>query len=331
MSTDNGRLNDPYTCLQQEAAAILEQVTEYDQHLESVYSKLAQCRGSIPDNLRDRVERECMALKRTSATLKQAGTKTSAMADELSARLFDKKKSIERHWYQFNPPANAEIDLMENKLAHFARGMNVYKLILILFIGSFFGVVIELIWCFCKNGYVESRSGLVYGPFNLLYGVGAVALSLALYRFRNRGWVKSFLGGVIIGSVVEYLCSLGMELVFGSRSWDYSHIPFNLNGRICLLYSLFWGVLGVVWIKDLYPRMAKWILKIPNRAGKIITIAAAIFLAINCIVSGFAVQRWSERKQGIPPNTPIRAILDQRFPDERMESIYANMVFDQQR
>lgn len=331
MNTHNDRDDVPCDALQRNATAIEEQLKDYELHLEVDYSNLTQCRSSIPEDLRARLERDCIELQRTSLALKHAGAKASAMADELSARLHDKKKSIERHWYQFNPPANAEIDFMESRLAHFARGMNAYKMILILLIGSFFGVVIELIWCFCKNGYVESRSGLVYGPFNLLYGVGAAALSLALYRFRNRGWINSFLGGFIIGSVVEYLCSLGMELVFGSRSWDYSHMPFNLNGRICLLYSLFWGILGVAWIKDFYPRMAKWILKVPNRAGKILTVAAAIFLAVNCIVSGFAVLRWSERQQGIPSDNSMRYFLDQCFPDERMESIYANMVFEQQR
>ena len=131
-----------------------------------------------------------------------------------------------------------------------------------------------------------------------------------------------------IGSVVEYACSWVMEVFFGSKSWDYSQMPFNLNGRICLLYSVFWGILGIIWIKDIYPRMAKWILKLPNRAGKIITWALMIFLIVNCLVSGAAVLRWSERHQGIPAENAMQRILDQRFPDERMERIYANMVFE---
>ena len=109
-------------------------------------------------------------------------------------------------------------------------------LLMILFLGSFAGVVIELLWCLIRNGYWESRSGLVWGPFNLLYGVGAVALTAALYPFRNNSGTVSFAGGLIVGRGVEYLCSLVQELCFGSRSWDYSGMPFNLNGRICLMY-----------------------------------------------------------------------------------------------
>ena len=123
--------------------------------------------------------------------------------------------------------------------------------------GSFAGVVVEILWCLFRNGYIESRSGLVYGPFNPVYGIGAVVMTLALYRYRNRSSSISFFGGAVVGSVIEYLLSWGQETLFGSTSWDYSRMPFNLDGRICLLYSLFWGILGVLWIKSLYPRVAQ--------------------------------------------------------------------------
>ena len=239
------------------------------------------------------------------------------------------RTSRNRKWYLPNPPANGSIDLEEQQSHHFARGINLYKLLLVCFVGSFAGVVVEVLWCLVRNGYIESRAGLVYGPFNLLYGAGAVVLTLALYRYRNRGYLLSFLGGMIVGSVVEYVCSWGQEALFGSRSWDYSNIPFNLNGRICLLYSVFWGVLGVLWIKDLYPRMAKWILKIPNKAGKILTWCLTAFLVVNAVVTCVAVARWSQRVQGEPASSNFWSFVDERFPDERMERIFANMEFGQ--
>lgn len=296
--------------------------------LHAYHDELAKCSKEIPIELENSVQEQIDSLKRTSANLKYSLQMTIAMEDELHARLIDGKKSVERKWYLPNPPANASIDLHEREKRHFARGMNIYKILLILFVGSFVGVLVELLWCYLNHGYFESRSGLVYGPFNLLYGVGAVALSVLLYRYRNRGKWLSFAGGMIIGSVVEYLCSWLMEVVFGSKSWDYSNIPFNINGRICLLYSVFWGVLGVLWIKDIYPRMAKWILRIPVRSGKVITWIVTIFLIVNCIISGAAVMRWSERQHGIPADNAVRQILDQRFTDDRMERIYANMEFD---
>ena len=114
-------------------------------------------------------------------------------------------------------------------------------------------------------------------------------------------------------------------MLFGSRSWDYSNVPFNLNGRICLLYSIFWGFLGVWWIKDLYPRMAKWILKIPNTVGKVLTWCLTAFFIFNNMISLAAVGRWSERVAGLAPSNVVEELLDERFHNERMERIYANM------
>ena len=273
--------------LSRAAAELTEAVDGLEKELEQTYQEIAQSAGGADE--REGLERTVQAsldcLRRNKSSIFSTYQRTSAMEDELRARYQDMKRSRERKWYRLNPPANSTIDLQEKQQNHFARGLNGYKLMLICFVGSFLGVVIETLWCLLRHGYIESRAGLVYGPFNLLYGAGAVVLALALYRFRNRGRWLSFLGGMLVGSVVEYVCSWGQEALFGSRSWDYSAMPFNLNGRICLLYSCFWGVLGVLWIKDVYPRMAKWILKVPNRPGKIITWCCTIFLAFNAVIS----------------------------------------------
>lgn len=271
------------------------------------------------------VEQQVDSLRRAAVTLSKTAAQTYAISDELSARCRDMEKQRRKRRFVPTAPANTTIDLHESESSHFAKGMNWYKLLLVCFIGSFAGVVVELLWCLLRNGYLESRSGLVYGPFNLLYGAGAVALTGCLYQFRNKGAWISFLGGMIVGSVVEYACSFGQELLFGSRSWDYSNVPFNLNGRICLLYSIFWGFLGVWWIKNLYPRMAKWILKIPNAVGKTLTWCLTTFFIFNSVISIAAVGRWSERVEGLAPSNVVEEFLDERFHNERMERIYANM------
>ena len=290
-------------------------------------AELAQCDTEIPEALEKQVQAEIASLQQAKENLSSAHKIASSTVDELSARAADVAKSLNRKWYRINPPSNTAIDVQEEEKSFVARGMNGYKIALIVCIGSFAGVMLELLWCFARHGYLESRSGLVWGPFNMLYGVGAASLSIILYRFRNRGKWLSFLGGFVVGSVVEYVCSWLQEVLFGSRSWDYSRVPFNINGRICLLYSLFWGALGILWIKDIYPLMAKWILKLPNRAGKILTWVLSIFLAVNCLVSAAAVYRWSERLHDEPPKTWIGSVMDARFPNERMERIYANMNF----
>lgn len=278
--------------------------------------------------LESEVNGEVEVLEKASSKLKKAQRWSSEQADELKTRLKEGKASESKRRILRRAPANSVIDYKETKTNNFAAGINFYKIALICISGSFAGVVVELLWCLVRNGYLESRAGLVYGPFNLLYGVGAVALTLILYRYRNRSSAFSFFGGIVIGSAVEYLLSWGQETLFGSTSWDYSELPFNINGRICLLYSVFWGILGVLWIKSIYPRVAKIILKIPDKAGKIITWALTVFMIFNAVMSLLSVWRWSERVHNVPATTIADEFFDKRFPDSRMERIFANMEFD---
>ena len=294
------------------------------------YEALAQ-EETLSDREREKlvkdINREIERINKMADRYREAHKKLVEASDELSTRLRDTEKSTKRHFGIKNAPANGTIDFRENQIDHFARGINFYKLFNIFFSGSFVGVLIELLWCYLRNGYFESRSGLVYGPFNLVYGIGALVLTMALYRYRNRSWTFSFIGGFVTGSVIEYFCSFFQELLFGSTSWDYSNIPFNLNGRICLLYSVFWGVLGIFWIKKIYPRIAGWILRIPDRVGKTVVWILLAFMVVNSAVSGAAVYRWAERTAGKEASGSLERVLDERFPDERMERIYANLEF----
>ena len=296
----------------------------HQQHLDEVYRHLALDPADTSADAS--IHEEISCLRHTGMLLFEEHQEALRMADELDARLRDARNSTRRG--PLHPHmSNATIDLREQAPDYYAPGLGINKLRMICLMGSFLGVVIELIWCVLKYGVLQSRSGLVWGPFNLLYGIGAVVLTVALYKYRNRGAWLSFLGGMAVGSVVEYLCSWLQESILGSVSWDYSTMPFNLNGRICLLYSILWGILGVLWIKNLYPRLARLLLKIPNRLGRFLSISLTVFLLINAVVSGIAVFRWSQRVRGIAPPGPLWSLIDRHFPDERMSRIYANMEF----
>lgn len=315
-------MEEKLTTLETDSAALLETADAVGSELQEFYTRLAAGESVEQEEFTRRID----GVKRSSSATWETYKRLLNISDELTARWNDYKRSRKKRLIP-RTPTNAAIDLEEKHTRHFAQGLSIYKVLWICYIGSFAGVVVELLWCLLTRGYLESRSGLVYGPFNLLYGAGAMALTLALYRYRNHGKWQSFLGGFVVGSVVEYLCSWGQEILLGSRSWDYSAMPFNLNGRICLLYSMYWGVLGVLWIKTLYPWTAKLILKIPNRLGKVITWVIFAFFVFNAVVSLIAVFRWSQRLDGIEAMNSFWAFIDARFPNERMERIYANMVF----
>lgn len=318
--TDRDIVSEP----EQDSQRLLDSLNSTEQEMQALYQEIAL--EDAPERLEEEVQAKLRTVKRTSNNLFKAYYQCISISDELNARWQDLTKGRKRKFIP-TAPANSLIDLEEQKAHHFAQGLSIYKLMLICFIGCFAGVVIETFWCLLTRGHIESRAGLVYGPFNFVYGFGALALSLALYHFRNKGKWLSFLGGFFVGSVVEYICSWSQEIFFGSRSWDYSEMPFNINGRICLLYSVFWGILGVLWIKTIYPWMAKLILKIPNRIGKVLTWALMAFLVVNAAVTLVAMFRWSQRVEMVEPSNSFWTFIDTRFPNERMEQIFPNMEF----
>lgn len=317
--------NDILTDTERESRELLESIENTEKSFCEFYNELLEKKDiSVYE---ETVQKHQRSYRRASVNILESYRKITGMRDELSARWNDIYNSRKKKKLIPNIPANAEIDYAEKKTNHFAQGINIYKMIFICFIGSFAGVIIEMLWCLLKNGYIESRAGLVFGPFNLLYGVGAMALSVSLYRFRNRGGWLSFFGGMLVGGLVEYLCSWGQEAVFGSRSWDYSAMPFNINGRVCLLYSVFWGLLGYFWIKVLYPLTSKLILKIPNKVGKILSVFIVVFFVVNGVCTVIAVYRWAERLGGTAASGAFWSFVDSVFPNEIMEKIFANMKF----
>lgn len=258
-------------------------------------------------------------------------TEETGWIDEIETR--EHELRAQSAGFHIIPPAptNAQIDSEEKKLRHFAQGKSVYKLFWMFFAGGVLGVLAERCWCLLRYGFYEPRVGSIYSPFNPVYGLAAAVLTLTLYGFRNRGKVFSFLGGAIIGSAVEYLCSLVQEWVFGSASWDYTGRPFNIGGRICLLYSVYWGVLGMLFIKEFYPRITKLILRIPNRVGKPLTCVLAALLAFDMAMTGMSILRWAERRQDKEPSNALEAYFDRHYPDERMEKIFTNLEFVDER
>ena len=209
----------------------------------------------------------------------------------------------------------------------FAQGCGFYKLTWIFVIAALLGDLFETVFCRFSMGEWQSRSSLLYGPFSIVWGFGAVLLTVLLYRYRDRRDGFLFLFGTVLGGAYEYGCSVLSELMFGTVFWDYSHIPFNLGGRINLLYCFFWGFAAVAWFRGLYPYLAKWIAKIPERAGKWFVRALAVFLAVDMLVSGLALLRYSARHAGEPADAAWEVWMDTHYGDEVMERIYPKAVF----
>lgn len=204
----------------------------------------------------------------------------------------------------------------------FAAGLCFFKLFWLFFLGALLGDFVETIFCRVTMGYWMSRSSLVYGPFSIVWGFACAVLTVFLYRYRNKSDRYIFIYGTVVGGTYEYLCSVLSELLFGYVFWDYSGLPFNLNGRINLLYCFFWGIAAVVWLKGVYPLISGLIERIPKRIGTIVTWILVIFMVLNIALSGAAFGRYSQRQNGVPAANAVEQFLDDHFDDARIEKVY---------
>ena len=208
----------------------------------------------------------------------------------------------------------------------FAKGMCVDKLIWVFLVSALIGDLIEMCYCRLTGGVWMSRSSVLYGPFSIVWGLGAVVLTVTLQRLAGKADRHVFLGGFIIGGVYEYMCSLFTEIMFGTVFWDYSAMPLNIGGRTNVLYCFFWGVLAVVWIKIIYPRMSALIEKLPVLAGQLITWAIVIVMVCNGLLTGAAMLRYKARETYPEPRNAVDAFLDNAYDDAFMEKRWPNMV-----
>lgn len=198
------------------------------------------------------------------------------------------------------------------------------KVFWIFVIGSIIGYLVEMVVAFVQNGHFESRQGLIYGPFAQVYGIGMLTYYFIVPKVK--GTTKVFLISMIMGGIVEYICSYVQERFFGTISWDYSNLWFNLNGRTSLLHCTYWGIAGILFVKYVYPQVQKidqWIQKVNFRY---MTSILAVFMLFNIMVSSLAADRQKERERNIVANNNIDLFFDQYYPDEIMDHIYANKI-----
>ena len=156
--------------------------------------------------------------------------------------------------------------------------------ILIYFITySFLGWIMESIFrSVCEKKLINT--GFLRGPFCPIYGIGAVIMILFLKNFSNN-LILLFFISIIVFTIWEYLVGVLLEKLFHTKYWDYSDNKFNFQGRICLMNSIFWGILGVVFIQYIHPFIESIIEKVDIRLLTFIYSIIGIVMLIDAITS----------------------------------------------
>ena len=174
------------------------------------------------------------------------------------------------------------------------NGISIWRILAYFIVYSVLGYIIETIYGMITKGVWESRQSFLYGPFCGIYGLGAVIMIICLHKF-PRKFNTLFVGGFIVGSIVEYVVSFVGEMLLGVKWWDYSNMPLNINGRICVYFSVFWGFLGIYLIASLNPKVDKIIDWTKSKfktykALKTFVMTVFILLMIDCVSTAFAIE-----------------------------------------
>lgn len=214
---------------------------------------------------------------------------------------------------------------MEKKVKEHIKicGISIWRILAYFVVYSVAGFIIETIFGLLTKGVLESRKSFLYGPFCSIYGLGAVLMILPLQKYKKNNYTL-FFAGFFIGSIIEYMVSLVGELIFHIKWWDYSDQMFNINGRICVLFSLFWGLLAIYLMLDINPRIDKFIdfvkSKIPANYMKTVIIFSILFLSFDLGITVYALQMFSVR---IIHENNLN-VSNKQLMDTLYEKIYVN-------
>lgn len=225
-------------------------------------------------------------------------------------------------------------------------GFTIIQIFAYFIIYSVIGFIIETIFGFLTKGVIESRKSFIYGPFCAIYGLGAVVMLMGLQRFKKNNYTL-FIGGFIIGSIIEYVVSLVGELLFDIKWWDYSNVPFNIGGRVCVWFSLFWGLLAIYLVTHIHPKVDSFLGKIPKRILKSTTIILIVLLFLDFLITCFAlkmfyvrlvndydldikgVDKYLEKYTELYENPNVKKFVDTHFSNEKMLKTFPNIKVTQ--
>ncbi len=155
---------------------------------------------------------------------------------------------------------------------------------------SFLGFVLEVTFAWMTGGRMD-RKGLLLLPLCPVYGLGACGiLWLAPLANRNVFWL--FLLGAAAATAAEYLAAVWYERGLGVSFWDYSDLPGNIRGRVCIPFTAAWGLLSLGLVRWIHPWAVGWMVRIP--VG--VTVAMAVLVAADFVISSMMMKRTGDRR-----------------------------------
>lgn len=161
--------------------------------------------------------------------------------------------------------------------------IDIIKVFAYFIIYSFLGWILESVFKTISEKK-PVNSGFLHGPFCPIYGIGAIIMYLGLGGFSEYPVVVFILGFIIL-SIWEYIVGWLLEKLFNTKYWDYSQNKFNIKGRVCLMNSIFWGILGMIFTYVIHPFIESKMAYIPRGIILYILIIVYAYLLTDTIIS----------------------------------------------
>ena len=211
--------------------------------------------------------------------------------------------------------------------------MNIYTLhqwFLLFYLYCFIGWIWESCYVSLKKHEWVNR-GFLKGPLLPIYGSGAIVVLISTLTVENN-LLLVFVIGMISATILEYITGIAMEKLFHVRYWDYSKEPFNINGHICLISSLAWGVFSVLLVRFVNPNIASLVIIIPNGISEVISYIITVFITIDAVQSFNEAMdlkniliKFTERNDAIT-NIKKRVEIVEAFVNEDVKSIQEKLI-----
>ena len=128
---------------------------------------------------------------------------------------------------------------------------------------SFLGFLLEVVFARVTRTPKKDRKCMYFLPLCPVYGLGALLIVHLPAAVQSRA-LPLFLCGMLAATAAEYAMDLLYDKALGVRFWDYSALPWNLNGRVCLPFSGIWGLLALALAAWVHPAVARWTAAIPS-------------------------------------------------------------------
>ncbi|MBQ8164435.1 MAG: putative ABC transporter permease [Clostridia bacterium] len=158
------------------------------------------------------------------------------------------------------------------------------------FIYSFFGCVLETVFCFVFNFKIESRKCMLLSALCPVYGLGGIAVSALSFPFKDNKIITFFIG-MIAATLVEYIMDMFYKDFLGVSFWNYSQRPLNINGRVWIVYSICWGLLSLLLVYKIHPAVWSFVTEIPSSA----IVSFGIFFAVDMVLSSILMYHFQTK------------------------------------